>query len=202
MNHKTKIELIALAIISLIGLFTVVNGHEIFDSLHLLSYQPSKAVSDLADDAGMNEKGKKLFYRFSPQITKKQELQNRCQQAAHPVGCVSGNTIYILEPENAVDEQEIIVTAAHEMLHVAYSRLSNSEKELLTEEFSSSLSTAESDIVSDIQAYRDQDEEIIQDETHSILGSQAIHLSNTLETYYRAYFADRQKAVSAYQLSK
>ncbi len=202
MNRKTKIELIALALISLIGLFTVAYGNEIFDKLHLLRYQPSQAVSDLADDAGMNEKGKILFYRFSPQITSKEDLQNRCKQAAHPVGCVSGNTIYILEPENAVDEQEIIVTAAHEMLHVAYSRLSNSEKELLTEEFSSSLSTAESDIVSDIEAYRDQDEEIIQDETHSIIGSQAEQISIKLETYYQAYFADRQKAVSAYQLSK
>jgi hypothetical protein len=201
MSRKTSLQLLLLGVLVLVAGVLLRFGNDIFDHIHLTTYDPPKEITQLATDAGMNDRGRRYFYRFSPLITDTATLRDRCGQAYHPVGCVTGNQIYILEPDQPIDKYENIVTASHEMLHVAYSRLSRSERKELATSFADIFNRLEPDVVADIKQYQDQEEYVLQDETHAIIGSQSDKLSNKLRDHYRQYFSDRQKTVSAYQIS-
>ncbi len=91
----------------------------------------------------------------------------------------------------------IQVTAAHEVLHAEYDRLSRTEREnvdKLAAEFFANLSNDR--IKRTIERYKSKDPSVVPGELHSILGTEIRDLSPELETYYSRYFSDRSKIVS------
>ncbi len=86
------------------------------------------------------------------------------------------------------------------MLHAAYDRLSDKEKDRVN----NLLSTAYTNITNErirknVEQYRQRDPAIVANELHSILGSEVPDLSADLEKYYANYFVDRSKVVALSQ---
>lgn len=177
----------------------------ILDWQALQTYHPSKAVSQLATDDTMTAKARKLFYVNHPEIEDRTNFNKHCPNNSEQsvvLGCFLGNRagIYLFSVTDAELHGVEQVTAAHEMLHQAYQRLSNSERSrinnLLEDYYKNKLQDA--NIKDQIALYKESEPNAIDDEMHSLFGTQVAGLPSELETYYQQYFTNRNKVTAYY----
>ncbi|HSX29561.1 MAG TPA: hypothetical protein VLE73_03300 [Candidatus Saccharimonadales bacterium] len=194
---RKKIDLIILLLVLVAGVFAIKNAQAIGDWWHSVQYHPPADVAKLADDAGMSPEGKKLFYRFSPQLVDAATLGQKCGN--EKLGCTEGQSIYMLQFKDDGEYNRTIVTAAHEMLHVAYSRLNPKEVAELDTQLKTELDGYGASVVADqLKGYSSDD---YYNEAHSFIGSQLSDISPQLEQHYKRYFDDRHKTATAYRES-
>lgn len=175
------------------------NRFLIFDWWRLRDYSPPARIQALATDTTMNDSTKRVFYAQHPQIDDKQQLSANCQQNEYTIvlGCyVASRGIYLYsvsDPRlNGVEE----VTAAHELLHAAYDRLSSSERKRIDELTAQAYAqVTNARIKATIEQYRKNDASVVPNELHSILGTEVRSLPPELEAHYKKYFSDRSAVV-------
>ena len=171
------------------------------DWARLRNYQPSAAVAKLAVATSMNDTGKHLFYVYHPGLFDKANFAGKCSQDEKSIvlGCYASHQgIYlydVTDPRlNGVEE----VTAAHEMLHVAYERLSPADRQEVDSMTAQAYANLHDErITKTINQYRKRDASVVPNELHSILATEVRELPPNLESYYARYFNDR-KAVIVY----
>jgi prefoldin subunit 5 len=175
----------------------------ILDWVHTRDYTPPQDIVTLADDTTMTPYGKRLFYVNFPVIQDKTQFNVSCPDASHEVavlGCYSGNRngIYLYRVADARLGGITQVTAAHEMLHQAFDRLSPGEKKrvtaLLQDYYDHKLS--DKNIKDKIDSYKKLEPNDLVSEMHSVFGTEVDTLPPDLETYYKQYFTDRSKVVA------
>ena len=194
---RRKIDALILLTVLIAGAFSVANARAIGDWWHAHIYGPSEEIVSLATDAGMNDTGKNYFYRFEPTLVDQATLDDKC--SVEKLGCTEGRFIYILQPTTESERYRTIVTAAHEMLHVAYSRLSPQQRDDLEPLLKAELAKpADSGIRQELTGYAQED---YYNEAHSFIGSELPNLDRLLEQHYAKYFSDRTKTVQAYAAS-
>lgn len=180
----------------------VANLQSISDYARLYGYEPPADVASLARETAMTEEAKKLFYVNRPEVIGRASFNDVCQRHGEQtivLGCYHSvdRGIYLFDVSDdrlAGVEQ---VTAAHEMLHSAYDRLSSSERQridgLLQQFYESQV--LDSRVRETIASYRKADPTTVPNEMHSILATEIVQLSPELETYYKRYFTDRSQVV-------
>lgn len=186
------------------------NRQNIFDWWKLNSYEVPANVSTLATQDTMTDYAEKVFYVNQPTITPKGNFSEFCPKNGGEQTIVLGcyhpkqNGIYLLqvtdERLNGVQQ----VTAAHEMLHAAYDRLSGEERErvdtMLMDYYNQGLNDKR--ISDTVDAYKQSEPNDVVNEMHSIFGTEIATLPVQLEEYYRQYFEKRSTVVAfanAYQ---
>ncbi len=179
--------------------------NELFDWAAARGYQPSSVVKQLVTDTTMTPYGKRLFYANRPLVEDKQTFNAHCTDPSEQVavlGCFTGNRLGIYlydvtdERLNGIEQ----VTAAHEMLHQAYQRLDKKEKTRvngLLQEYHDL--KASQKLKDKIASYRQSEPDQLQNEMHSIFGTEAVDLPAELEEYYRQYFTSRQQVLALHQ---
>lgn len=203
-NKGGVVSLVILAISLLFAVFLIVNRQPILDQISVWQYQPSNEIAQIVPKSGMNDGGKFYFYISHPSIESAEEFNKKCSRketGTAILGCYNGQTIFIY---NVTDERlDGIkeVTAAHEMLHAAYSRLGEAEKksvnELLEKEYEQLKNNKQ---FAERMAFYDRTEPGERDnELHSIIGTEVASISAELEMYYKKYFEDRLKAVRLHE---
>lgn len=191
------IDIAILIFVLFFGFFAVKNAHTIGDRLHSLKYTAPAEIVKIADAASMTEKSKLMFYRFSPTLLSQYDLDFKC--GVKKLGCTSNHSIYILNYNGDKELNQSSVTAAHEMLHVAYSRLSGSQKNKINKLIDSELEKPEaSDIKDKLSGYSADD---YYDEAHSFVGTELASISLELDEYYSKFFINRNKIITAFQNS-
>ncbi len=171
----------------------------IFDWWRLRGYQAPPAVAQLAADTTMTPKAQRLFYVFHPELDDKEAFNQNCHGHEQTIvlGCyVTNQGIYLYDVQDPRLQGIKQVTAAHEMLHVAYQRLSDSERRrvnALLEKAYASVTNPR--IRANVDSYRQAGDDVF-NELHSILGTEVAELPPELETYYRQYFTDRAQVVA------
>ncbi len=184
-----------------VGIWTVVNRQLVFDQLRVWQYQPSSAVEQLATRSTMTDSGKFHFYTAWPQLESADNFNQDCrrvEKASPIVGCyVSGKeTIHIYDVTDPELDGIKEVTAAHEMLHVAWSRLSEQRRAELTKLLEAAYQRLADDKLAERMAYYERAQPGSRaNELHSILGTEFADLGDELEAHYRTYFADRTALV-------
>jgi hypothetical protein len=185
----------AIFLIAMAGLiwWAAVNRVQIGDWLFFLHYQPSPAVTAISQDAGLSAAGQKLLYRGDPQFDDKATVTQVCGDG--DIGCLTPTgQIIVLDEQNRHDRS--VVTSAHEMLHLAYRRLSGRQKDDLKPLLDQAIQmNAGTNINAELTGAGDTDDRY--DEAHSVLGSEYKRLPPDLEKYYRRYFSDRSKDTTA-----
>lgn len=179
-----------IAVAAIVGL-SYANRTAIGDWMFFRSFQPSAEMSLVATDAGLSETGRHLLYRTNPQFVDQAEVDVQCD--AERLGCLSpkGQAFILDDP---AQPGQTAVTAAHEMLHLAYRRLSQSQKAELAPLLDQAIAAHAIDINDELRSATTQEER--RDEAHSLLGTEYGQLPAGLETYYKAYFTDRSKVVA------
>ncbi len=192
MKKRTIIDLILLVAVLILGFFAVQNATAIGDWWFFRSYQPSEEVSQIATDAGMSDYGRKLFYRLDPQFVDRKTINEECGSDA--LGCTVGRNIYILNDFTPRQYNRSIVTASHEMLHVSYSRLEESQLEGLKTALDEQIDLISDDLYEKFKSFTGND---YYNEAHSYIGSEQPELIPSLVEHYSVYFSDRQKTIDA-----
>jgi len=197
MNKALKTITIVLASLVLVGVVWA-NRYGIYDFIVLFNYKAPNTVATLATDDTMTDKGRRLFYVNKPQISDREQFNTQCKTTEQTVvlGCYTGAHIYIFkvdDPELKGVEQ---VTAAHEMLHAAYNRLSGSEKKRVDALVNAAYKKLNDPRITVLAAsYEKQEPGSVPNELHSILATEVKDLGNELESYYKQYFTNRSKVV-------
>jgi hypothetical protein len=175
----------------------------IIDWWRLRNYDPPPSVAALATDTGMTDGARRVFYVNHPELLSNQDqFRQSCPIAEQTIilGCYQSpqSGIYIYEVSDSRLDGVEQVTAAHEMLHAQYDRLSDDEREAIDRQL---LAFYESGAVSErvkstIDLYKQTEPDDLVNEMHSIFGTEVVALPTELESYYQRYFTDRTKVVT------
>jgi hypothetical protein len=187
-------DVIFLSVLGLVVWWSVVNRVAIGDTLFFLRFEPPAQTVQTASAAGLNDAGRRLLYRTDPVFTGQAEIDKECD--TERLGCLSSKgQAFILD--DPAKPSQAIVTAAHEMLHLAYRRLSAAKKAELAPILDQAITQNALEINPELQSSTTDEDR--RDEAHSLLGTEYRELPAALETYYDAYFSDRAKVVDAAQ---
>lgn len=197
---KNLVALLISVSLSIVIIFSWQNRYTITDWYYLNNYEPQEQIKILAENSGFNEYGTKLFYVNNPKLSNKEDFSNECvndKEKSIVLGCYTGNRIYIYDvPSDDLKGVEE-VTASHEMLHVAYDRLSKKEKQQVNKLLLEAYDRIDNPRIKNlIELYRSEDPSIVLNELHSIIGTEIQFLDSELEKYYSQYFSDRTRVVS------
>jgi hypothetical protein len=188
---------------SLLGL-AAINRQNIIDWWQLRNYQTPAVVSQLARQDEMTSYAQKIFYVNHPVISDKAAFPKTCpnngDEKTIVLGCYHGNQagIYLLTVTDPRLDGVQQVTAAHEMLHAAYDRLSSGDRNEIDAELMNFYKhdLKDSRILATIAAYKKSEPNDLVNEMHSVFGSEVPNLPGNLEHYYSRYFTDRSKVTS------
>jgi hypothetical protein len=203
-GHRFLSILLLLFLIAGLGLVAL-NRYNIQDWWKLRHYQPPTAISALATQDTMTDYGRKIFYVNHPQIDAKTAFSKSCPnnggEQTIVLGCYHGGQagIFLLQVNDARLNGVLQVTAAHEMLHGAYERLSSADRKkvdaMLVDYYNHDLHDQR--ILKTIAAYKKTEPHEVVNEMHSVFGTEIAQLPSGLEQYYKRYFTNRAQ-VAAY----
>ena len=173
------------------------------DGVRALQYQPSTITQQISDSAEFTWLGKLYFYASHPVIDKTNRASAECdiEKSSAILGCYANGTIYVYDIDNTELKGVEDVTAAHETLHAAYTRLSDTDKQMVNGLLLDELQTLQGDeiFMERMKAYDNLDAADRLNELHSVVGTEVLGLSLGLEEYYSRYFIDRDKIANMYQ---
>lgn len=200
-SSKSVYVAIFLVLLFWAALGTAVFGRNaVFDWWRLRDYVPPAAVVQLADDTTMSDDAKRLFYAYHPSVESSETFNTHCRDNEFTIvlGCyIQYKGIYIFDIDDPRLEGVQQVTAAHELLHAAYDRLSNGERDRIDTLTAQVYEDLQDDrIRKTVEQYREDDPSSVPNELHSILATEVRDLPDELEEHYALYFADRSKIVA------
>ncbi len=152
-------------------------------------------IEQLAQQLELTETGRRIFFASRPQIDGAADFQQHCPLEGDIVlGCYGGQRIYVYEVTDERLAGTIEATAAHELLHAYYDRLSPDDLARVDR------------LVADYVATLPDDDENVRivagypaaqraDEWHSRLGTGYASLPTALEAHYAEVFRDRTRIV-------
>lgn len=202
-NRRGQVASVLISLVLMLGAgWFFLNRDYVYDLYSYWQYQPTDAVSSIADRAALSDQGKFYLYASHAAINNAADFNLNCQrlEAGNAVlGCYNTGRIYIYD----VNSQELDgikeVTAAHEMLHAAWARLSGSEKERLSALLETAYQANATDELRQRMDYYGRNEAGEKyNELHSIIGTEVASLDSELENYYSKYFTDRRQTVALF----
>lgn len=161
----------------------------------------SQESSELENRLSLTDSAKFLYKASRPEVQSATAFNQSCKSVAHEhsivLGCYTKQSIYIYNVADSRLNGVKEVTAAHELLHAAYERMSQSEKNELNKELTSTADIIDDQRFKDTLAeYRRTEPGQVENELHSILGTEIAVLPTKLEEHYKEYFNDRSKIVA------
>jgi uncharacterized protein YukE len=182
-----------------IGILIVINSQSIIDRYRAWRFTPNAEISEIASTLQLTTSGRRLFYASNPTVQQRDDFRTSCIDSEQTIvlGCyVHNKEIYILDVTETKLQGIEEVTAAHELLHAVYARMSSGEREnidsMVMEYYRTSTDPRLSKTVA---AYQAKDGSVIPNELHSILGSEYADLPSALESHYSKYFSNRLSIV-------
>ena len=186
-----------------VAIWVVLNRQLVVDQITVWQFQPSSQISQLASDSGMNDTGRFLYYASRPELNDRSNFNQNCttrETQSIVLGCYRDNRIYLFDVTDDRISGIRSVVAAHEMLHAAYQRLSDSERSTINKMLEQQLSeTKDKNILDTVEIYNRIEPGEKLNELHSLFATETQNLSPDLENYYRKYFSDRGKVIEIYQ---
>lgn len=191
------IGLVVIAAIVGGAIWALFNWQNLVDRFVASTYRPSSEMQQTVDMLQLTDEGKFYFFAAQPALNDREDFNNNCthrDKESIILGCyVPMQHIFIFD----IDDERLTgvkeVTSAHEMLHVAYDRLSSSEKDEVNKLLENELSSITSESLQERLAIYERTEPGEKfNELHSIIGTEVASISPELESYYKQYFEDRK----------
>jgi hypothetical protein len=176
---------------------------QIQDWWKMRGYTPSSAIVQLANEDTMNGYTKHLFYLNKPELpTTVSAFRKNCPENQDTIvlGCYhpdqNGIFIYAVQDQQLAGIQQ--VTAAHEVLHAVYARLSSADRAQLNSELESYYEhgLTNANVKAEVQLYKKTEPGAVYDEMSCTFGTEIADLPASLNNYYAKYFDNRQKVVA------
>jgi len=178
--------------------WVIANRQEVVDQVRLLTYTPTAEARQLADNDQLQDHGRKLLYVSEPAVQDRAAFNKSCTSNEKTIvlGCYKSQRIYLYNITDARFSGVKEVTAAHEMLHAAYERMSDAERRDVDAMLKPIVEgMTDKRILELIDLYNKSEPGELYNEMHSILGTEYGTLTPELETYYQKYFKNRKVVV-------
>ncbi len=200
MKQRTSKRYVGIAVF--VVLLLMVGGlywqhQRISDWFRLRDYQPTAAVTEIADQTKMTDAARHLFYINRPELESKTAFRQNCPEYESTIvlGCYHHGQrgIHVLQVDDPRLEGIEQVTAAHEMLHAGYERLSSRDRLQVDGWLQEYAVRGLNDprVKETIEDYDRTEPGERSNEMHSIFATEMVELPDQLETYYARYFQDR-----------
>lgn len=179
------------------------NRQYVIDQINVWSFHPSSDIEQIENKSGIGGKGTFYLYASRPEVDNSDEFNLHCERREAKsaiLGCYNNKNIYVYSVKNpklyGIEE----VSAAHEMLHAAWDRMSDSERASVGVLLEAQYATMTDKSLKERMDYYERTEPGEKlNELHSIIGSEVAQVSPKLESYYAQYFTDRSKVTSLYK---
>jgi len=175
----------------------------IYDWSRLRDYSPPADVVSLADQDTFNAYTKHLFYVNHPQLLSTvTSFRQYCPENENTIvlGCYHPDQdgIYIYNVQDPSLAGVAQVTAAHEVLHSIYARLSTKDRAALDSELQDYYQNDLHDqrVLAEVALYQQTEPNSVMDEMSCTFGTEIASLPSPLEAYYSRYFNNRQAIVA------
>ena len=175
----------------------------LYDWYLLRGYTPPAAIISLADQDTFNSYTKHLFYVNRPLLLNTvSSFRQYCPENENTIvlGCYhsgqQGIYIYNVQDPTLAGVQQ--VTAAHEVLHSIYARLSTKDRNYVDGLLESYYKTGLQDqrVLAEVKIYQQTEPNDVMDEMNSTFGTEIADLPAALNTYYAQFFTNRQAIVA------
>lgn len=182
----------------IIGITIYLNRVWIYDFYRGKTYQPSNEMIAIRDKLNLTSYGRFLFDSGQPMLNSEEEFNANCHSfndESAVLGCYTQKNIYIYnitEPSlNGIRE----LTAAHELLHAMYERMSVEEKDSLRTDLEKIYRDNQSILKDEIETY-DSSEQM--EEIYVRVGTEIKNLTPNLEEHFAKIFNDQDEIVDFY----
>jgi hypothetical protein len=194
--------LIICLVLVAIAAVAIIYRQQIYDQINYWDYTPSSQMASFVQRDAMSGEGKLLFYSAHPQLDDATQFNKNCTTSSSNmaiIGCYDGQNIYIYNVTNTQLDGIRDVTAAYEMLHAAYKRLSPSDLAQVNQLVEAEYSKLNDPTINQLVSFFATSEPGQRDnELFSIIATQIPNISPKLEAYYSRYFTNRQAVVALY----
>jgi hypothetical protein len=196
------IVVVALALGSA-GVWALTHRQYIADQLTVWNFHTSSTIDGYITRSTMTGEGEFLFLASQPEVSTAAKFNDVCanhEEGSGVLGCYlpTPKTITLFDvTDPRLDGIEEVV-ASHEMLHAAWDRMSEQQRNDLAPllEAAFAQQSENKDLTARMEFYERNEPGERLNELHSILGTEVAKLSPALEKYYSSYFSDRQALVA------
>lgn len=155
----------------------------------------------LLNDLSLTPHAEFIFKASRPEIQAAEEFNRSCSSVAREhsivLGCYTKQRFFVFDVKDERLAGVKEVTAAHELLHAVYERMSQKDKDTLEPILiSTAESIADERFRATINEYRNSEPDQLANEYHSILATEIEVLPTTLEQHFSKFFKDRKKIVA------
>lgn len=198
---KSLITVAIVALVTACGLGLYFNRGQIFDFFSAKFFSPSPEIENVEKSIELTGKGNIIFYASHPTLQNQDEFNESCDSHDDEIsvlGCYSDGRIYIYDVKNSELAGVVESTAAHELLHAAWERMSATDKAEISNLIKAVYNDAKYHdlLAEDLETY-DDSERI--EELHSRIGTEIADLPEKLEAHYAKYFKNQDLVVDFYE---
>lgn len=179
--------------------WVVLERQFVVDTLQYYQYEPTSEVKEITSKLELTDDAKFMFYASHPSVEGSDTFNTYCprQEANSPIlGCYANRRIHLYDVTDERLDGIQEVTAAHELLHAEYERLSDAEKERLRPLLDATYKRlADDELTSRMEYYERTQPGEMYNELHSIIPTEFADIGDELEKYYAEYFMNRRAIV-------
>lgn len=186
-------------VVVVVALNWMIDQTVVWDMWRGLSYRPDEAMQEIEEALELTSTGRRIFAATQPVVEGANGFNEHCGEHDDDVsvlGCYADGQIYIYR---ITDEQLALankVTAAHELLHAVWERMSVSEQERVQEWLDEVRTQNAAWFADELETY-DKEDEI--EEIYTRAGTKLAELPEGLEEHYAKYFKNRGRIVEMYK---
>ena len=181
--------------------WAVINRQYVRDWYVVHTTDPQPAAAKLMPQLSLTGTADFLYKASQTNVLGSSQFNSACSSVSREhsivLGCYTNQRIYVYDVTDPRLSGVQEVTAAHELLHAAYDRMSLAEKNRINKELEQAVSAiSDPRLTETLAEYKKTEPGQIDNELHSILGTEYKVLPQGLEQHYSKYFIDRAKIVA------
>ena len=197
---KSIITVAIVALVTACGLGFYFNQRLISDFISAKFFSASPEITKVEESIELTDKAKIIFYASHPVLESQDDFNSDCDSHDDEIsvlGCYNYGRIYLYDIKDSELAGIVESTAAHELLHAAWERMSANEKA----EISDYIKDVYNDkkyhdvLAEDLETYAESE---IVEELHSRIGTEIADLPVNLEKHYAKYFKNQDLVVDFY----
>jgi hypothetical protein len=206
-QRNVSIASLIVIIAALVATILLVSYRQlVVDTIRAWQYSPSTSETSIRQSLALTQLGNFYYDASQPALEPAASFNAHCPHTEpnNPVvGCYNTQRIFIYDVQNDKLSGIKQTTAAHELLHAVYERLSDDERSRVDAELQAVYDMVKNEELEQRMAYYQKNEPGQENnELHSILGTEYDQLGTALEAHYGQYFTDRNKIIKFYQSYK
>jgi len=188
-----------IVVIGFLALLIFLNREWVHDYLRGRAYEPSSEMERIRRDLALTERGEFLFNAAQPRLSERDEFNDHCRPGDNSeiavLGCYVNDNIYVYNIKEAELDGIRELTAAHELLHMVFARMSETEKNELRGKLDQVYKDNVDILKEDLETY-DSAEQF--EELYVRAGTEVADLPASLEKHYGEFFKDQDRIVTFY----